>query len=73
MEALIEISLILTNKQATDEDHIQEFVELFEQGWRAPLITVRRTGAVYRIVDGRHRLAAHKRLGRTHVRAWVTL
>lgn len=73
MEAIIDVHLISSNKQAVSEDHVQEFVELLEQGWKPPRVVVRRTGATYRLVDGRHRLEAQKRLGQTAVLAWVTL
>ena len=74
MEALIEICLITINKQPVEEDHVQEFIELLEAGRPLPAITVRKiTADEYRLVDGRHRLEARRRLGHTHVRARITL
>ena len=74
MEALIEIRLITINKQPTEEDHVEEFVELLEACGRLPPITVRKIADdEYRLVDGRHRLEARRRLGQTCVRARITL
>ena len=74
MEALIEIRLITINKQPTEEDHVQEFVELLEAGRKLQAITVRQISLdEYRLVDGRHRLEAQRRLGRTRVQARITL
>jgi ParB-like chromosome segregation protein Spo0J len=74
MEALIEIRLITINKQPVEEDHVEEFIELLEAGRTLPAITVRKiTDDAYRLVDGRHRLEARRRLGRTCVRARITL
>lgn len=74
MEAFIDVTLIFDNKkQVVSEDHIQEFVELLAGGKRFPPIVVRYDGTGYRIVDGRHRLEAHKRLGRSLVRARISL
>ena len=74
MEALIEICRITINKQRVEEDHVQEFVELFEAGRKLPPITVRKiTVDEYRLVDGRHRLEAQRRLGRSQVLARITL
>jgi len=73
MEALIEIRLITVNKQPTEEAHVEEFVELLENGQQLPAITVRRVGVdEYRLVDGRHRLEARKRLGQAYVKARIT-
>lgn len=46
------------------EAHVEEFVELLESGRRLPPIVIRRdaAGRVY-LVDGNHRLEAHRRLG----------
>ena len=71
--ALIRISLITSNKQAVSEDHILEIAELIQSGKRFPPIVVRRIGDAYRLVDGRHRLAACKLLGYTHILARITL
>ena len=73
MEALIPVCLIDQNDQPVVEDHIQELVEILDSGTRLPAITLRRTGDRYRVVDGRHRLAALRRSGRTHARARITL
>jgi ParB-like chromosome segregation protein Spo0J len=74
MEALIEVRLITVNKQSIEEDHVEEFVALLEAGRSLPAITIRKiTDAEYRLVDGRHRLEARKRLGQTRVLARVTL
>lgn len=74
MEALIEIRLITINKQSIEEAHVEEFVELLEAGRQLPAITVRRISDVkYRLVDGRHRLEARRRLGQTRIRARITL
>jgi ParB-like chromosome segregation protein Spo0J len=74
MEALIEIRLITINKQPVEANHVEEFVELLEAGRLLPAITVRQIGAdEYRLVDGRHRLEARRRLGHTRVRARITL
>ena len=73
MEALIEIRLITINKQPFREDHVEEFSELLEAGRTLPAITVREISVdEYRLVDGRHRLEAQRRLGRTQVRARIT-
>lgn len=74
MEAIIEASLITVNAQAVQEDHVEELVELLENGRVLPPITVRKVSdAEYRVVDGRHRLEAQRRLGRTHVRVHISL
>lgn len=74
MEAFIEIRCITINKQSVEEDHVEEFVELLETGYVLPIITVRKiTANEYRLVDGRHRLEALRRLGHERVRARVTL
>jgi len=73
MEALLEVSTITVNKQATEEDHVLEFVELLERGWKYPPIVVRKQGSTYVLVDGRHRLAAHKVLGLKFIRARITI
>ena len=74
MEALIEIRIITINKQSVEEDHVEEFVELLEAGGRLSPITVRKiTEDEYRLVDGRHRLEARRRLGQTRVLARITL
>ena len=73
MEAIIDVNAITVNKQATEENHVLEFVEMLENGWRYPAITVRNTEFGYVLVDGRHRLEAHKRLSRNFIRARVTL
>jgi ParB-like chromosome segregation protein Spo0J len=74
MEALIEIRLITINKQPVEENHVEEFIELLEAGRTLPAITVRKiAGAEFRLVDGRHRLEARRRLGHTRVRARITL
>jgi ParB-like chromosome segregation protein Spo0J len=74
MEALIEIRRITINKQPVSEDHVEEFVELIEAGTALPVITVRKIAEdEYRLVDGRHRLEARRRLGQVHVRARITL
>jgi ParB-like chromosome segregation protein Spo0J len=74
MEALIEIRLITINKQPVTEDHVEEFLELLEAGRTLPAITVREISAdEYRLVDGRHRLEAQRRLGHSRVRARITL
>ncbi len=74
MEALIETHLITINKQPVEEDHVEEFVELLEAGRPLPAVTVRKISAAeYRLVDGRHRLEARRRLGQTRVLARITL
>lgn len=74
MEVLIEIRLITVNKQPTEEDHVEEFIELLGTGQRLPPVVVRRiSDDEYRLVDGRHRLEAQRRLGRSRVRARITL
>ena len=74
MEALIEIRLITINKQPIGEDHVEEFIELLEAGHRLPAITLSQVAEdEYRLVDGRHRLEARRRLGQTHVLARITL
>lgn len=74
MEALIEIRLITINKQPIEEDHVEEFVELLEAGGKLPPVTVRKIADdEYRLVDGRHRLEARRRLGYTHVLVRITL
>lgn len=72
METLIEICLITVNKQPVGDDHVEDFVELLEAGKRTPPITLRQVGNLYILVDGRHRLLAYKRLGRTHIKARIT-
>ena len=73
MEEFIEICLIHVNKQPVGDDHVDDFVEILEAGKVLPPITLRRAGSVYILVDGRHRLLAHKRLGRSHIKARITL
>lgn len=73
METLIEICLITVNKQPVGDDHVEDFIELLEAGKALPPIVLRASGATYILVDGRHRLLAHKRLGRTHIKARITL
>jgi len=74
MEAItIPIHLITQNKQQTVEDHVLEFVEILEAGGCLPPITLREIPPGYLLVDGRHRLAAHKLLGRTTIKARITL
>jgi ParB-like chromosome segregation protein Spo0J len=74
MEALIEIRLITINKQPITEDHVEEFIELLETGHKLPAITLRQVAEdAYRLVDGRHRLEARRRLGQTCVLARITL
>jgi ParB-like chromosome segregation protein Spo0J len=86
----IPINRILVNKQITSEEHVDDFVEMIERGWKMPPITVRKAtindkvaheyyvyieGGLeyYVLVDGRHRLAAHKILGKETILAFVTL
>lgn len=73
MEALIEIRLITINKQPVTEDHVEEFLELLEAGRTLPAITVREVSPdEYRLVDGRHRLEARRRLGYARILARIT-
>ena len=73
MQLLID-SIVEKRRQAIDENHIEEFVELIEAGKRLPPILVRRDASdIFWLVDGRHRLAALKRLGRSHVEVLITL
>lgn len=72
MQTLIEIRLITVNKQPVGDDHVDDFVELLEAGRCTPPITVRQVSGGFILVDGRHRLLAHKRLGRTHIKARIT-
>ncbi len=73
MEIVIEICHISVNKQAVQGDRVEDIVELIENGWKYPPIVVRQVENGYILVDGRHRLLAHKMLGITHIRAMVTL
>lgn len=74
MEAItISINLIIVNKQPVEGEHVEEFIELLETGKRLPPVTVRKVEGGYVLVDGRHRLLAHKTLGITHISARVTL
>jgi ParB-like chromosome segregation protein Spo0J len=73
MEEFIEICLITVNKQPVGDDHVEDFIELLEAGKVIPPIVLRASGDAYILVDGRHRLLAHKRLGRTHIKARITL
>ena len=51
-----------------------QFFELLEAGRKLPAITVRQISpSEYRLVDGRHRLEAQRRLGHVRVRACITL
>lgn len=71
---MIAITLITCNKQAVSEEHVWDFVEVLERGLRVPPITVRRISSTeFRLVDGRHRLEARRRLGQETVDATVTL
>lgn len=75
MEAITIAIHLITAKfnQIVDENHIEEFVELLEAGRRLPPITVKALGdSRYQIVDGRHRLEAHKRLALSTIRARIT-
>jgi ParB-like chromosome segregation protein Spo0J len=69
----IPINLITVNKQAVGGDRVEEFVELLEDGKKLSPITVRKISTGYVLVDGRHRLLAHKRLEKTHILARITL
>jgi ParB-like chromosome segregation protein Spo0J len=74
MEAIIEIRLITSNKQPIEEDHVEEFIELLEADRRLPPVVVRKISTEeYRLVDGRHRLEARRRLGQMCIRVLVTL
>lgn len=68
----IDISSIVVNKQGIDEDQVYLFVDRLEQNLFVPPITVRKASSGYILVDGRHRLAAHKELGRSHISARIT-
>lgn len=81
----IPVNRIIVNKQAISEEHVDDFVELLERGRKTKPITVRRAkeneippkkfkGSIfYVLVDGRHRLAAHKVLGKEMIEVMVTL
>ena len=75
MEAITIAVHLITAKfnQIVDENHIEEFVEILEAGRRLPPITVKVIGSdSYQIVDGRHRLEAHKRLALSTIKARIT-
>ncbi len=73
MEAFIEICQIVVNKQPVGGSHIEDFLELLEQGRHIPPITVRTIeGGKYVLVDGRHRLQAHIRYGLNIIDARIT-
>lgn len=80
---------ILVNKQGISEEHVDDFVEWIERGRTIRPITVRvatladkvyheydhhiESGKYYVLVDGRHRLAAYKVLGKEMIECLVTL
>lgn len=84
----IPVNRILVNEQAISEEHVDDFVVLYEHGRKTKPITVREwfgnrtcdcpkdeclVEGWYVLVDGRHRLAAHKILGREMILVDVTL
>lgn len=69
----ISINAITQNKQKVEENHVLEFVEILESGKKLPPIKLRKSGDAYILVDGRHRLAAHKALGLDSIDATLTL
>lgn len=73
MGSLVQISSISVNQQVTCPNRIEEFVELLDAGKPLPPITIRWNGDSYAIVDGRHRLQAHKLIGRLVIMARITL
>lgn len=73
MQVSIDVNYIISNKQCVSGDHITDFVELLEQGKQLPPITVRRGAGFYVLVDGRHRLAAHRIMNIKYIKANITL
>lgn len=81
---LIPTNRIIVNKQKISEEHVDDFVDIIERGRKVKPITVRECNQVgctecatrglhFVLVDGRHRLAAHKALGKEMIEAMVTL
>lgn len=51
--------------------YINDMAKSIKQGYEIPPIVVRRTGTTYQVIDGHHRLEAHKRAGVKHIDAHV--
>lgn len=66
-------TICVLHKQAVSGDRVEDFVDLYESGKRLPLIVVRKSKGCFILVDGRHRLAAHKQLGRNMIEARISL
>jgi hypothetical protein len=66
---------IIINKQKVDQNKINDYADLMELSIPAkfPPIVVRISPEGPVLVDGRHRLAARKQLGREFVLARITL
>ena len=72
MEILI--CKISVNGQRVSEERIEDLVDHFYGGGRVPPITVRELpDGTFRMVDGRHRLEAHRRLGLSSISSTVTI
>jgi ParB-like chromosome segregation protein Spo0J len=76
----IPVNKIIVNEQRLNEEKLDDFVEDIGRGRKMKPITVRVSGAhldmgltAYHIVDGHHRLAAYKILGKEMIEAVVTL
>jgi ParB-like chromosome segregation protein Spo0J len=74
----IPVDKIIVNKQRLNEEKVEDFVEYIERGRKVKWITVRHyhkplSGNLYYLIDGHHRLAAYKILGKQMIEAMVTL
>jgi len=77
VDDLVELSCadIRINKQPMNQEKAEDYAELMEADIPAkfPPILVRMSPEGPVLVDGRHRLAAHKMLGRLTIKARITL
>lgn len=74
----IPVDKIVVNKQKLNEGKLDDFVDDIGRGRKMKPVTVRReynvqTGTLYCLVDGHHRLAAYKILGKEMIEAVITL
>jgi ParB-like chromosome segregation protein Spo0J len=56
---------------AASESNVRNLMRAIKQGRPVPPILVRRHGGAWQVVDGHHRLEAHRRLGRTRIAARI--
>ena len=75
MTFLATCSEIIVNKQPISDEQVDDYADALEAPIPAkfPPIVLRHSPEGFVLVDGRHRLAAHKRLGRERILARLTL